>query len=485
MSQWLVDRVSGVLGSRSSRRSFLRRTAVAATALSVAPLDYVLHPVSAYAAVCGCAGSSCGCGQACCDGYTEFCCTLTGANACPSGTFVGGWWKADGSIYCSGPRYYIDCMATCSTCSTGCRSGPFCDPGCDATTCRCALGSCANRHAGCTTFRYGQCHQEIGCSGRISCRVASCTPPWLIDSTCTTASATDDNTANHNVACLETAPPVWSGWSPLTPPAAGAAGAPAVASWAAGRLDVFVRGGDGHLYHRWTGDSAVTWSSWEDRGAPPGGLGSDPAAVSWGPDRIDVFAAGGDQALWHTWWADGRWYNWERRGGEMVGAPAVASWAPGRLDVLLTGVDHQVWHTWYDGTWSGFEPRGGRCLSSPAAVSWAEGRVDVFVLGVGNLLYRSWWDGRTWSGWVQEVAGAWASAPAVASWAPGRLDVFLESSAAGHPLAHAWSNRGGWSTEVLDGALTAAPAAVSWASQRIDVVVRGTDGGLWHKWFGT
>ncbi|MDD7942985.1 hypothetical protein PHK61_31740, partial [Actinomycetospora lutea] len=42
------------------------------------------------------------------------------------------------------------------------------------------------------------------------------------------------------------------------------------------------------------------WSGWESLG---GVLTSEPAAVSWRSDRIDVFVRGTDNALWHKWWA--------------------------------------------------------------------------------------------------------------------------------------------------------------------------------------
>jgi hypothetical protein len=196
----ITSGIGDLLLSRTSRRGFLARATVTATAVTVAPTDFLLRPGSAYAAICECApGASCDCSSLCCDGYTQFCCTINnGVNACPPGTFAGGWWKADGSQYCAGPRYYIDCQGECHGC--GCAGGSFC-PGCDGLTCECALGSCANRHVGCTEFRYGQCHQEIACSGRISCRVVSCTPPWQLDPTCTTVAQTDDNTANHFAPC--------------------------------------------------------------------------------------------------------------------------------------------------------------------------------------------------------------------------------------------------------------------------------------------
>ena len=181
------------------------RTAWVGSALSFTPLRFLLRPGTAYAAICSCGGQGCTCGSLCCDGYTQFCCTINnGSNTCPPGSFAGGWWKADGSVYCSGPRYYIDCMGECTKCTAGCGPGShFCSPGCDGLTCGCALGDCGNRRVGCVTFRYGQCHQEIACSGRIACRVVSCTPPWVLDSTCSTTSATDNNTANHNANCTQ------------------------------------------------------------------------------------------------------------------------------------------------------------------------------------------------------------------------------------------------------------------------------------------
>src|SRR5262249_16503890 len=54
-------------------------------------------------------------------------------------------------------------------------------------------------------FRYGQCHQEVACVGPVVCRVASCRPPWELDPTCTTASATANETALHTAPCLDDA----------------------------------------------------------------------------------------------------------------------------------------------------------------------------------------------------------------------------------------------------------------------------------------
>jgi hypothetical protein len=209
MSKTLVRRATEMVDRPVSRRGFLRRLTMGATALTVAPLFYMTRPVTAYAAICSCSGSSCDCGDLCCDGYTEFCCSIYGENTCPAGTIPAGWWKADGSGVCDNqlgpqPRYYLDCnIATCGSC--GCGGSGICSGGCQQGTnftCGCANGDCHLRKSSCTGFRYGQCNQEVSCVGPIVCRVVTCTPPWIWDDSCTTSSATDNNTRFHNAACL-------------------------------------------------------------------------------------------------------------------------------------------------------------------------------------------------------------------------------------------------------------------------------------------
>jgi hypothetical protein len=196
-----LDRTVGFLADKLDRRGFMGKAAVVGSAVVAAPLEFALRPRTAYAAVCNCNGSSCQCGSLCCDGYTEFCCTLTGANACPPGTITAGWWKVDGSQFCGGAaRYYLDCNAQCGTC--GCGSNGVCAGTCSGTGCGCARGSCNNRKAGCTRFRYGQCNQQVRCVGPIVCRVVTCRPPWQFDPACGTSSRTDNATRNHDRPCL-------------------------------------------------------------------------------------------------------------------------------------------------------------------------------------------------------------------------------------------------------------------------------------------
>ena len=214
MTATLVERASSFLESRLSRRSFINRSAYAGSAVAIgAGLDLVLKPGTAYGLVCTCGNAGCGCGSTCCAGFTEFCCSVNGGyNYCPTNSVMGGWWKADNSSFCGGPRYYMDCNAACG-CSTGCGNGwGFCEPGCDSTGCGCGPNGCNSYVTGCFQFRYGQCNQDVACMGRIVCRVVSCVPPWQVEPSCTTANAQDNSTAEQNAAC-------WTPALPSPPPA--------------------------------------------------------------------------------------------------------------------------------------------------------------------------------------------------------------------------------------------------------------------------
>src|SRR5215472_14148521 len=85
----------------------------------------------------------------------------------------------------------------------------------------------------------------------------------------------------------------WAAWTP----SAGLTSASAVASWSAGRLDLFARGQDNALWHRWWNGTA--WSGWENL---QGVLTAAPAAISWGPNRIDVFIRASDDVLYADNW---------------------------------------------------------------------------------------------------------------------------------------------------------------------------------------
>jgi uncharacterized protein with LGFP repeats len=199
----VLHAVSSALAARTSRRGFLARTAVIGSALSVGPWSFLTRPGTAYAAVCGIDST-------CSSGYTVFCATITnGVNRCPPGSLVGGWWKSDGSGFCcGGARYYVDCHSYCS-CGCGGRRR-FCGEGCRNCSCGCGpAGQCDQRKVCCNEFRYGQCNQDVDCTGPVWCRVVTCTPPWKIPGwECTTTSATDQRTNAHSAPTLQDCTPI-------------------------------------------------------------------------------------------------------------------------------------------------------------------------------------------------------------------------------------------------------------------------------------
>ena len=52
------------------------------------------------------------------------------------------------------------------------------------------------------------------------------------------------------------------GWQSLGAPSVGLLGDPAAVSWVDGRIDLFVRGRDNHLWQRWTDCGGCGWSAW-------------------------------------------------------------------------------------------------------------------------------------------------------------------------------------------------------------------------------
>jgi autotransporter-associated beta strand protein len=252
-----------------------------------------------------------------------------------------------------------------------------------------AVTSGAGTPSGTVTFKDGAA--TLGATSLNPSGVASFTTAALSQgSHSITAEYGGDSNFNASTSAPVTqtvaSPPIT--FSPLPPESLGGVltSGPDVSSWASNRLDVFAKGTDNQLWHKWW--DGASWNGWEPLG---GQLTSDPTAVSWGPNRIDVFAKGTDNALWHKWWDGASWNGWEPLGGVITSAPDVSSWGSNRLDVFARGTDNALWHKWWDGSsWSGWELLGGALTSGPGAVSWGPNRVDVFYRGTDNSLMHRW-----------------------------------------------------------------------------------------------
>jgi hypothetical protein len=247
-----------------------------------------------------------------------------------------------------------------------------------------------------------------------------------------------------------------------------------------GRLDVFARGGDGALWHKYHDGG---WSEWESLGgsiAP----GSGPAAVSWSFGRIDVFVRGTDNALKHRYYT-GSWSAWESLGGVITSSPTVCSRGLNRLDVFAADILGEVWQKYYNGSsWSDWQRIGQQIAAGtgPAAISTAPNRIDLFHRGLGSDFVHQWWDG-TWHSDALTY-GFTMSGPGVASMSVNTIDVFMRE---GDGSLGRVEFRNGGSYGYLTGDrwpfAPSDPDAVSWGPNRMDVFVRGTDNALWHTWW--
>ena len=295
-----------------------------------------------------------------------------------------------------------------------------------------------------------------------------------------TSNDTDGGNVNRfqmwgiNEAVFPQVPARWQGWESLGGIITAGVG---VSSWAANRLDCFVKGSDNRMWHKWW---AGGWSGWENLG---GTIDGAPAAVSWGPNRIDCFVRGMNNHMFHKWWNGFAWSGWEDLGGIITAGPSVSSWAANRLDCFVKGSDNHMWHKWWNGSsWSGWEDLGGVIDGEPAAVSWGPNRIDCFVRGMNNHMFHKWWNGSSWSGW-EDLGGIITAGPSVSSWAANRLDCFVKGS--DNQMWHKWWNGSSWQGwEGLGGTIDDNVGSVSWDKNRIDCFARGMNNHMFHKWWG-
>jgi hypothetical protein len=300
------------------------------------------------------------------------------------------------------------------------------------------------------------------------------------------------------------------------------ASGPAASSWGSGRLDAFVTGTDGIVYHRYF--IAVSGGSWVWEALPGEASTSDASSISTASGSIDLFIRGADGALWRRNFSASAWGSWQRVGGLIVGAPSAISLGSGNIAVFVQGADNHLWVASLSGTTWSWVNVGGVLGSTPAGVSSGPATADAFLRGTDGALWRWSSVGGTLGTWTapggkilgkpaathrvgvldvfvqgtdnalwhwtnfggaslwESVGGKLAAPPDAASWGNNRLDVLLQGVDA--ILYHAWTNAstatGGWAWEGVGGQIKGTPAAVTWGVNRLDAFVRGTDNHLWH-----
>ena len=144
---------------------------------------------------------------------------------------------------------------------------------------------------------------------------------------------------------------------------------PASARSADGRLELFARGNDGALWHRWQDEVSTTavWSGWVSEGAAGGGLLDHPVVGASADGRLELFMTGVDGNIWHRWQtvASNGWSAWTSAGSAGGGftdaAPGLGRSGDGRLELFAVGRDGNLWHKWQtvaSNGWSGWISHG-------------------------------------------------------------------------------------------------------------------------------
>jgi len=145
----------------------------------------------------------------------------------------------------------------------------------------------------------------------------------------------------------------WGGFGSLgSPSGTTIVGNPSVLSYTAeGEYDIYVNTTSGHIYKRmWNG----SWSGWADMG---GGFVGTPYAMQYGSD-MNLFARGTNNQIYHRYWSYGGqfWSGWGSLGGNLASDPYVLQYGSSELDVFATGTDGKTDHDTFTPTngWGGF-----------------------------------------------------------------------------------------------------------------------------------
>ena len=263
----------------------------------------------------------------------------------------------------------------------------------------------------------------------------------------------------------------WSDAASLGFPAGGIIGKCTATTNSDGRIEVIGVGSDNSLWHIWQVAPNNGWSGWDSFGSPPGvpfTIG-DPRVVRNEDGRLEVFILGSDGNIWHIWQVapNNGWSGWDSfpaaPAGVANGAPFVGTNQDGRIELFVTGGDGNVYHIWQTAPSNGWSYWD--VFPSPYAIQMyglgslgnnADGRIELFVIASDGALWHIWQvaPNNGWSNWhFLDGAPPGQSAngdqiPAVGRNADGRLEIFIVGS--DKALWHIWqvASNSGWGTLV-------------------------------------
>ena len=266
-------------------------------------------------------------------------------------------------------------------------------------------------------------------------------------------------------------------------------GEPVAVETTTGSIEVFATDLNSRLHSTVLEDGE--WSEWDE---VPDAIANSTPAIVISDNRLDLFVVGTDGDIWHNWRMDDSWQNWHsleltRLGVTAASVPVAVMPSPDELFVFVRDSDSLLqYSTGNNATWSQWsEIRNGRLKAAPAVLVPAPDQVDVFVTGLESTLWHIAWDGQEWSDEWHELDTDWviASSPSAALGPDDNLSVFMQArvGTSGQPmLAYAVWNGERWSAnESWEGIITAGPVAFAWPDA-VGAVVRGTSDELWLRW---
>jgi hypothetical protein len=225
-----------------------------------------------------------------------------------------------------------------------------------------------------------------------------------------------------------------------TPTGVTLTGTPGVTTWGLGRLDAFVRGTNGKVYHAESIDF-MTQLNWELLNST-NTFTQNPDAASWGVGNLQVFGVQGTNIVKNTKNFGGSWSGWQTvnkpTGINPSSKVSVAAWGASNISgafpttnrtivAAFRGSDGKVWignSTGGSFTWRSFNAPAS--LTGDVDLSaWAPPRLDLFVMDTsGNLWDMFSNDGTTIAGstkWGHPSAGQFQLGGTAAGLGDGRL----------------------------------------------------------------
>merc|ERR1712076_333648 len=221
-------------------------------------------------------------------------------------------------------------------------------------------------------------------------------------------------------------------------------GGPTVVRSNDGRLEVFGRGADNSIWHKYQAEpNSPAWTQWMTLGTKTK-FRSNPVAILSSEGFIHLFAKGIDNSLMHKHQIGGqeprsvKWSEWQSLGGVLASAPRVpvALNTVNLLEIFVRASDKAFWHRCQVASlpsyerevdWNEWQSLGGVFSSGPSSVLNGDGLIETYGRGADKAVWRKnqfLVDGiPKWTNWVS-LRGITSAGPAVRVRTDGLVDVF-------------------------------------------------------------